>query len=35
MEELAEKPTYKEMKTRKIVIRSDDIAKEASKDDYI
>jgi hypothetical protein len=35
MEELAEKPGYKDIKMRKLVIKSDNLAKEAAKDDYI
>ena len=35
MEELQSKPGYKDVKMRKLVQRSEDIAKDASKDDYI
>jgi hypothetical protein len=35
MEELAERPSFKEIKMRKMVMRSETIEKEASKDDYI
>jgi hypothetical protein len=32
---LNEKPGYKEIKMRKLVERNENVAKEASKDDYI
>ncbi len=35
MEELAEKPGTRELKQRKLVVRSDDVSKQATQDDYI
>lgn len=35
LEELKEKPGYKDIKMRKLVQRSEDVAKDAKKDDYI